>query len=236
MQKRDIVGSLTAIATLLALPGAALAQDMDAEGFDEEPVDTGMPTVDLEAEGGVVFPAGDLARFTDPGVSMGVGGAFWLHDNVAVRADGDFAALNGRRDALVSEAVTPDVSLYHYGVGVEIDVPGRVSNSVWDFEVNAGAGGTTFDTEAFLESDGRREDITKTYPNVNAGISLGRKITEDVVVSVRSQAFYTFVDEQELEPIADLRVRDDLERAVSVPLTLSVRWDLPSGGVTGLGN
>lgn len=236
MRKRDIVGSLTAAATLLALPGAALAQDMDAEGFDEDPVDTGMPTVDLEAEGGVAFPAGDLANFTDPGVSMGVGSAFWLHDNFAVRADGDFAALSGRRDALVSEAVTPDVTLYHYGVGVEVDVPGRVSNSAWDFEVNAGAGGTTFDTEAFLESGDRREDITKTYPNVNAGVSLGREITEDVVVSVRSQAFYTFVDEQELQPIADLRVRDELERAVSVPLTLSVRWDLPSGGVTGLGN
>lgn len=236
MRKRDIVGSLTAAATLLALPGAALAQDMDAEGFDEEPVDTGMPTVDLEAQGGVAFPAGDLAKFTDVGVSMGVGGAFWLHDNFAVRADGDFADLNGERDGLVSEAVTPDVTLYHYGLGVELDVPGRASNSAWDFEVNAGAGGTTFDTEAFLESGDRREDITKTYPNVNAGIALGREVTEDVVVSVRSQAFYTFVDERDLQPIADLRVRDELERAVSVPLTLSVRWDLPSGGVTGLGN
>lgn len=236
MHTRDIVGSLTVAATLLALPGAALAQDMDAEGFDEEPVDTGMPTVDLEAEGGVAFPAGDLARFTDPGASLGVGGAFWLHDNVAVRADGDFANLNGERHGLVSEAPTPDVSLYHYGLGIELDVPGRASNSVWDFEVNAGAGGTTFDTEAFLESGDRREDITKTYPNVNAGLALGRQIAENVAVNVRTQAFYTFVDEQDLGPISDLRVRDELERSVSVPLTFSVRWDLPSGGSSALGN
>lgn len=236
MRKLDIVRSLTVAATLLAFPGAVLAQDMDAEGFDEESIDTGMPTLDLEAEGGVALPAGDLAKFTDAGVSMGVGGALWVHDNVAVRADGDLASLNGERHGLVSETPTPDVSLYHYGLGIEIDVPGRASSSVWDFEVNAGAGGTTFDTEAFLESGDAREDITKTYPNVNAGIALGRQIEENVVISVRTQAFYTFVDEQELGPISDLRVRDELERSVSVPLTLSVRWDLPSGGASAMGN
>lgn len=236
MRTGHIVGSLTVAATLLALPGAALAQDMDAEGFDEDPVDTGYATVDFEAEAGVALPAGDLANFADPGVSLGLGGAFWLHDNVAIRADGDFANLNGERSGLVSEAATPDMSLYHYGLGVELDVPGRSSPSMWDFEVNAGVGGTTLDTETFLETSAADEDLTKTYPNVNAGLALGRQIAEDLTVNVRTQAFYTFVDEQEVEPISELRIREDLSRSVSVPLTLSVRWDLPSGGTSALGN
>ena len=236
MRTSNVLKSMTAAVALLALPGALLAQDIDAEGFDEEPVTTGMPTTDLEARAGVAVPAGDLAKFTDTGVSVGLGGAFWLHDNVAVRADGTFAGLNGERHGLVTDAVTPDVSLYHYGVGVELDVPGRASPSPWDFEVNAGVGATTLDTENFIETDGLREDITRTYPNVNAGVSLGHQLAENFVISLQGQAFYTFVDEAQLEPISDLRARDNLERGVSVPVTFSIRWDLPSGPATGMAN
>jgi len=234
MDTRKFATNLGAIAAMLAVPGALLAQDMDAEGYDEDPVDTGAATVDIEGRAGVALPTGDLAAFTDAGVSVGVGGAFWVHDNVALRVDGDFADLNGENagEGLVTDAPTPDATLLHYGVGVEVDLPGRASMSSWDFEVNAGVGGTTLDTDDFLDepAEDERQDITKTYPNVNGGITLGRKLSEELVLSLSGQAFYTFVDETDFAPLSELRTAEDLAEGVSVPVTLSLRYDLPGIG------
>lgn len=231
MRTSRFATSIAAAAALLALPGALLAQDFDAEGFDEEPVDNGAMTLDFEARAGVALPSADFLEFNDPGLALGVGAAMWLHDNVAVRVDGDLAALEGETDGLVSEAVTPDANLYHYGVGVEFDIPGRASAGPWDFEVNAGVGGTLYDTEAFIETpSNEREDITKNYPNVNGGITLGRQLSEDLVLNVSGQAFYTFLDETDLEPISDLRITENLENGVTIPVTLTLRWDLPRIG------
>lgn len=104
------------------------------------------------------------------------------------------------------------------------------------FRGERGSRWTTLDTENFIETDGVREDITRTYPNVNAGLALGRQLAENFVFSIQTQAFYTFVDENQMEPINELRVRDDLERGISVPVTVSLRWDLPTGGMTGAAN
>ena len=238
MRTSKVLKSMTAAAALLALPGTLLAQDMDAEGFDEETVMTGMPTVDLEADVGAAFPVGELGAFTDVGLGVGVGGAFWVHDNVAIRADGDFANLTGDDPSRIDEAITPGMQLYHYGVGVEFDIPGRTSPSAWDFEVNFGVGGTTMDTEDFLDNVGEDEprDITKTYPNVNAGLVLGHQVTENIVLGIRTQAFWTFIDDVDMQPLAELRARDDLTKGVTVPLTFSLRWDIPSGPRGAMGN
>ncbi len=229
IRTRDLIRSVTTAAALLAVPGVLLAQDPDPEGYDEDPVMTGSPTVDLEADAGVALPAADFMEFNDAGFAAGVGGALWLHDNVAVRADADFAHLNGEEEGLVAEAVTPDMQLYHYGLGLELDVVGRSAPSPWNFAVNAGVGGTTLDTDDFLEEPAADEerDITKTYPNVNAGLELGRQVSEDVVVSVSTQAFWTMIDEVDLEPLSERRVTETLENGVSVPVTLSIRYDLP---------
>ncbi|MDX1492872.1 MAG: hypothetical protein R3253_02270 [Longimicrobiales bacterium] len=226
MRTMRYIRSAAAVAALLALPGAVMAQDV--EGFDEEPVDNNAMTLDFEARAGMAVPAADYMEFTDAGIALGLGAAMWLHDNVAIRADGNLSALEGETDGLVSEAPTPDANLYHYGVGVEIDVPGRASPGPWDFEINAGVGGTLYDTEAFIPTaQGPADDITKTYPQVNGGMTVGHQITEDIVLSVSGQAYYTFLDEADLQPISDLRVRETLENGVAVPVTLQLRWDLP---------
>lgn len=217
MSTRDLVRSFMAAAALLALPGALLAQDVSR--------------ADLEAEAGVALPVGDLGKFADPGLGVGVGGAFWVHDNVALRADADFAGLSGEAadEGLADEGATPGMNLLHYGVGVEFDIPGRGSPSLWEFQLNVGVGGTTLDTDDFLDTVAADEeqDITRTYPNVNGGILLGRRVAENLSINLRGQVFWTFSDDVDLAPLSDLRVRDDLERVASAPVTLSIRWDLP---------
>lgn len=225
-----------AAAAALALPGVASAQDPNAEGYDPEPVDVGAPTLDVDARAGVAVPVGDLREYSQPGFAVGLGASWWLTDALAIRADGALSALTGDDEAGAGPA-TPNMQLYHYGLGLELDLsPNRVEGP-WDLGLNVGAGGTTLDTEAFLDDGGGAEtDLTNTYPNVNGGVEVGRRVGENIVVSLSGQAFYTFVDEEELTPLSDLRAAGPIEAGVDVPVTLSIRWDLPRMDMPGTGN
>lgn len=228
MRMTEIRRSTIMMATLVAVPVALHAQNMDAEGFDEESVMVGVPTVDLEARAGVAIPSADLLEYADPGASFGAGAAWWVSDHVALRADGTFANLQGDEGGIVNPVTAPDMNLFHYGGGVEVDVPGRSLATPWNLTINAGAGGTTVDTDDFIETGQGLDDLTETYPNLNAGAEVGRKISEDVLVNVSGQLFYTFMDAEQMSPLAELRVTEGpIEAGVSIPVTLSVRWDLP---------
>lgn len=227
MKMRRLVRRVMIAAAALAVPVAVGAQDPDPEGIDDDRVDVGVSTIDLEARAGVALPVGDLTHYSDPGFSLGLGAAWWLTNHLALRVDGDLANLRGDEGGLVSPAATPDLGLYHYGLGLEMDLPGRAVDNPWSVQVNAGAGATTFDTEEFIATNRDLDDLTQTYPNVNAGAELGRKIGENLLISLSGQVFYTFLEDNDLGPLTELRTTEPLDAGVSLPITLSIRWDMP---------
>ena len=236
--KSHMLMRIFAVAAALALPMTLSAQDPDPEGYDPaEPQEVASPTFDFDGRAGVAVPVGDLEEYSQPGFAAGLGASWWLTDRFALRADGAMSKLTGDDGAPTTGVETPGLQLYHYGLGMEFDVGPDRFTSPWNVGLNVGAGGTTFDTEAFVDDgDGGEVDLTNTYGNVNGGLEIGRKVGENVVVSLAGQAFYTFVDEGEMTPLTALRPGSPIEAGVEIPVTLSVRWDLPRMSMPGTGN
>ena len=238
MLARKHLQNITTVAALLAIPVALSAQDPDAEGWDDEGDQIAeTATVDLEARAGVGMSAADLGEYTQPGLAVGAGAGFWLTDHFALRVDGDFSALGGDESGETTAATTPDMNIYHFGGGLEVDLLGRDAvETPWTLEVNAGAGSSMVDTEDFLENtdEGENADVTETVANVNAGAEIGRELSEDVLVSLSAQAFYMFLDEDNFNNLAELRpAAGSIQDGVNVPVTLSLRWDIPNPGTMG---
>jgi hypothetical protein len=238
MLTRKHLRSITTVAALLALPVALSAQDPDPEGWDEEGDRVAQTsTLDLEARAGLGLSAADLTEYTQPGLAVGAGAGFWLTDHFALRIDGDYSALGGDESGETTNATTPDMNIYHIGGGFEVDLLGRdMIDNPWTLEVNAGAGGSTLDTEDFLDNpdEGENRDLTETVANVNAGAEVGRELSENVMMSLSAQAFYMFLDEDNFNNLADLRpAAGSIQDGVNVPVTLSLRWDIPNPGTMG---
>lgn len=225
MLTRKHLRSITTVAALLALPVALSAQ----EDVVAEPA-----SVDIEARAGIGMSAADLSEYTQPGLAVGAGVGFWLNDHFALRVDGDFSALGGDESGVATDATAPDMNIFHYGGGVEIDLLGRAIENPWTLQVNAGAGGSTIDTEDFLDIPTIEADLTETVANVNAGAQIGRELSENVLVSLSAQAFYMFLDEDNFNNLAELRpAAGSIQDGVNVPVTLSLRWDIPNPGTMG---
>lgn len=223
--------SITTVALLLAVPVASSAQDPDAYIDGESP----MSNLELEAGAGIGVGAADLTEYTQPGLAVGAGAGFWLSDHVALRVDGDFSALGGDETGIEADVTTPDMNLYHLTAGLEFDLLGRDEpDNAWTMRVNAGAGGSTLDTEDFLDVPDEEADITHTVANVNAGAELGRELSENVMLTVSGQAFYMFLDEYNFNNLADLRPAEGpIQDGINIPVTLSLRWDIPNPGTVG---
>lgn len=128
-----------ALLTLTAASPPAVAQTPD--------VATGN-TAWLEASGGVALPLGDLGDVQDPGPAVEVGGGYWIHPRVAVRADGSLEFLEGS-DAPEGGRAMPDMNVlrFHGGVDVIVLSP-RPELTVL---AGAGAGAAVYDTDRFAE-------------------------------------------------------------------------------------
>lgn len=218
--------STLAVATMLAVPMALSAQQMDNQSLQ---------AIDFEARAGVGMAAGDLEPFAKPGLHLGAGVGWWFNDHVALRGNADYSALEGDEETVPTPALAPGLNVLQYGLGLQFDVLGRdMVTNPWSVEVNAGAGGTTLDTDDFIEDGSDMTDLTRTYPNVNAGAEIGRSITENFRVSLAGQMFYSFIDSDEMTELAETRPDEGpIDAGIVVPLTLNIRWDLPMRSVTG---
>jgi hypothetical protein len=232
MLTRKHLRSITTAAALLALPVGLNAQDPDVYITDDEPMTSNL---ELDARAGVGMSAADLTAYTQPGLAVGAGAGFWLSDNVALRIDGDFSALRGDDSGIASAETTPDMNIFHYTAGLEFDLLGRdAPNTPWSVRMSAGAGGSTLDTDDFLDVPVEEADLTETVANVNAGAEIGRDLTENVMLTVSGKAFYMFLDEDNFNNLADLRPAEGpIQDGLNIPVTLSLRWDIPNPGTVG---
>lgn len=219
-----LLGTVLTAGALLAVPAGVEAQSTMGDMMMSK------GRLDLDVHGGAALPTNELTDYVEPGLDFGAGATWWLNDHVGVRIAGNVAALDGEDEEPQLTSAMPNVRLWHYGGGFEFDVGGRDARSPWSLNAAVGAGATTFDTDLFLVPGGSiRDDITHTYPNVNAGVELGYDMSERVSAEVGTSAFVTFYDAADLTSLREMNpAADPLDVATLFPITATLRVQLPN--------
>lgn len=184
--------------------------------------------VALEGQGGVAVPLGQLGEFTDTGASLGAGIAFWFVPRVAVRADFDLNALKGKPSSGPGPE-GPDVTLFHYNAGLQLRLTDP-RTSRWEIALNAGAGGTTLDSDEFeviREGDiGEPTELKETYFALNGGLGIGYRIAPNLTLFVDGQWYAVLTEEDDTKVFAEINPRvdeDGFGTASVIPITLGFR-------------
>lgn len=189
-----------AIAAVLAFTSPALAQGQWS----------------IDGRGGIAVPVGDLSDLADAGPTFGLGVGYWFNDRVAVRVDGDLDLLSGKDDV----AGAPDINLWHYNAGVEVNLAPPASP--WDLTLNIGGGLSTVDSDEFLD-DATTTELSETYFTGNGGLLVGYDVSSNVNVFARGQWYLIFSDEEDTAPLAGLIGEDGFDTLNSLPITVGLR-------------
>lgn len=118
---------------------------------------------DLQGKIGVGVPFGNLGDAYDPGLAVGLGLSHWFTPRVALHLGGAGEFLGG------SEPAIPDVTLWHYDVGTEIDLIDPATSKV-RLHLRGGLGATT------AQTDGGGSDTNFT---LNTGLSVEYPLNEN---------------------------------------------------------
>lgn len=204
MQKHLVRIAATALAATLVFSSSALAQGRWS----------------FDGRGGIAVPVGDLSDVADVGPTFGVGIGYWFNDRVAVRVDGDLDLLSGK-DSEGTGPAGPDMNLWHYNAGVEVDLVRPTSP--WDFTLNVAGGLSTLDVDEF-DVGGTPTDLSETYFTGNGGVQVGYDVSPNVNVFARGQWYLVFSDEDDTLPLAQIiGETDGFDTLNSLPITVGVR-------------
>ena len=168
------------------------------------------------------IPSGDLSDVADVGPSVGIGFGYRLTDRLTVRLDGDADILSGL-DASGSGPEGPDVTIYHYGAGLQYALLDTTSQR-WTIDLQLGVGASTFDVDEFSLS-GETVDFDETYFTANGGAQIGYDVTPSVSVFGRGQAYLVFTDEDDTAAFSAFSPDADpagFDTALSIPLSVGV--------------
>lgn len=124
----------------------------------------------FELRAGAGLPAFDLADVADPGAALGLDLSYRVADRISVVVGGDVEFLSGERPARGVGGGAPDLTVWHYGAGLEAQLldPRR---TYWRLSVGGGAGGSTFDA-----ADGGGSE---TRASVYGGLELGYEVSPE---------------------------------------------------------
>jgi len=207
-----------ALATIAVLGLVAVAPT-HAQSTDDAPGWT------FDGRGGISVPAGDLADLPiEVGPSFGAGVGYYVTPRVAIRGDGSVELFSG--DDLAGGGTGPDITLWHYNAGVEVELtqPGA---GPWDVTANVAGGATTWDTDRFTSGTGTSDDL-ETYFTANGGLKAGYDVTPSVNVFVGGQWYLQFTDEEDTRALASLTpdLSEGFDTASTVPLYAGIEFKL----------
>jgi hypothetical protein len=212
MKVSNSLTALTLLATALLLGNTSAASAQQADG----------PRFSIQPRAGIAIPAGDLSDVADAGPSFGIGLQYQLTNRLALRLDGDADVLSGV-DASGSGPEGPDVTIYHYGAGLQYALLAPGVNR-WAIDVNLGAGASTFDVDEFSVGGGP-VDFSETYFTANGGLQVGYAVTPSVNVFGRGQAYLMFTDEDDTAVFNAINSDVDpagFDSAWTIPLSVGV--------------
>lgn len=154
--------------------------------------------IDLRAGG--TFPTADLANSVDPGFGPGLGLAFALGPRIALRLDGDVSLLrelDGPGDD-AARFFQSDVTLWHYGAGLEVDALDPLAD--WFLRLGLGAGATTIDPKTPGDQPpGVEGSGTETRFTTNGALTVGFRASDRVGIFLRGKTYMVFVDSEQFE-------------------------------------
>lgn len=214
---------LIAIAALAVAPAFATAQEPVPPDERDDRWDDDVVVVDHErgfsfdARAGTSLPAGDLNDLADPGFGAGLGLAFHLSPQFALRLDGDMSRLSevdaDEFEEGVEDFFEGDLNLWHYGGGLQFNLADPRRSS-WDFLVMLGAGATTIDPNQPTAPDPQVQGQTTRF-TANGGVRVGTRPAENVGIFLRGTSYAIFLQDDDF-------VDGDLEQA-----TRDMWWAFP---------
>ena len=216
--RTNVTGSMTVLTVALLLAG--LPADGFAQAVDE-------PWI-VDGRGGISVPAGDFADLADVGPSFGLGIGYRVHPRVTLRVDGDVGIFTGSELATGAEA--PDMNLWHYNGGVEVELT-PPDASRWDVTANLAAGATTFSSDDFaqpLTNPATGEvvtDFSSTYFTANGGLKLGYDVSRNVAVYAGGQWYLAFTDEDDTAVFSALSPTEiePFDTASEIPIVVGLK-------------
>ncbi len=154
-------GAFAVLLCVVMLPAAGLAQNWD-----------------VAAMAGVGIPFGDLGDVANPGFSASLSATRWMSPRWGIR-------VGGAGNFLGSDDPIPNLTMWHYNVGPEIDlIPANTSKFSW--HLNGGVGATT------TQVDGGDSSTDFT---VNVGTSLEYGINDYFRIIGGPSLYIVFEDE-----------------------------------------
>lgn len=201
------------------LGGAVVALWLPAQGLAQE-------RWSFEVRSGTVFTANELKDLANLGATAGVGFSYRFSRYFALRADGDVDILFG--NPVGGGATAPDVRLWHYGGGFEVNFARpRYQDVPLTFAVNLGAGATTFDSDEFV-AGGQAFDFSKTYFAANGGVRLGYAFNQTLDLFASGRAYLIFADKEDTSVFTLISNElKPMENVWSFPLTVGLRVSVP---------
>lgn len=200
-----------AVAVLGLVPGQRLAAQMRTSST------RGAFSATMAA--GPSMPVDQLAKITDTGAALGADVAYSLTNWLALTADGDV-------DFLTGHALEPDMRLWHYGGGLEVELaPNRTP---WSVQLDGGANATTMDTSPFGGID-NSTDFTHTYFGLDGGLEVGYNVSRNVDVAVRGSGYFVFANKTDTQSLVAGSGVQPFSTAVTIPVTAELHIALPNG-------
>ena len=210
MNAHRTAAMVAATALLGILPSGRLAAQMTTE--------FGSRSLSLTVSAGPSMPINQLSRITDTGAAIGADVAYGLTNRLAVTLDGDVDALTGH------ESIEPDMRLWHYGGGLQVDVTPR--QSPFSIMLAGGANATTIDTSPIgIDSN---TDFTHTYFGLNGGLELGYDVSKNVDFAVRGSSYFVFANKTQTAVLTNGTGAQPLATAVTIPVTAELHIALPN--------
>jgi hypothetical protein len=216
--------------TAVALTGAALMLAPAGVSAQYRATVYQPKAFDVAVQAGAAIPADHLQDFTNVGLNLGADAAWHLTNRFAIRVDGDYDALPGQKNIPIAPAHgMPDVSLMHLGGGLELDFGGvRTAATPWFVTTDVGAGFTNLRTQAFLHADGSMSDVTKTYPDVDAGVELGYHVGHNMTAAIGGEGLLAFTKKSDLASLTEIDpAGTPFNQALVFPVTASISVALP---------
>jgi hypothetical protein len=179
----------------------------------------GGQSLSMAFRAGPSLPVDKLSKITDPGAAFGADLAYALTNRLAVTANGDLDALTGHT------SLEPDLSLWHYGGGLQLDL--APLRTPWSVLLTGEADATTMHTGPIGPDS--NTSFNHTYLGLDGGLEIGYNVSHSVNVAVRGSSFFVFADKQDTAALTNGTGAQPFSTAVTIPVTAELHIALPNG-------
>lgn len=191
--------------------------------------------VEIDFEGGVAVPSGDLSDLMKTSASFGMGLDVPVHDRIAVRVQGSGDLYKGKtiESGIGSGRDVASLTLTHLQAGPSFAVTGG-DGGAFTVDLYALGGITVASSERdeYSTGDGGAVivDLSTVWPLATGGARIGYQVTERLNVFASGEVNYIMADDSETVDytrLGTIGTTDGFAAQASLPLTLGLQLNFP---------